>query len=299
MAVDLGDFGQFLLKIQTQYPQALSILSQPGVMEVYRQAIDGSWSPERLQAALQTTPWWTQSNASQRQWQALQATDPATAAQKVEQTQRIIADLSKELGVNLQGGGGLNSPDFAFLRDAVTNGWDSNEIRYRLLQSVNTNGSWGGLIATSAAQVKSMANDYAVPLSDQSVMEWGKKLAQGAIDQQGMQGYLIEAAKSMFPALTKALDAGVTVKQYAEPYLQLATQELGVNPASINLTDQKWLTALNQVDPKTGQRVAMSLDTWLAKIRTDAAYGYDTTEKGRADATTLATQLQQKFGNAA
>jgi hypothetical protein len=81
-------------------------------------------------------------------------------------------------------------------------------------------------------------------------------------------------------------------------YLQIAQQELGVNPSDISLTDAKWMKALNQVDPKTGQRAAMSLDSWLSTIRSDAAYGYDKTSKARGDATTLAAQLQQRFGAA-
>jgi hypothetical protein len=56
---------------------------------------------------------------------------------------------------------------------------------------------------------------------------------------------------------------------------------------------------LNQVDPKTGQRVSMSLDQALSAFRTDPTWGYDQTDKAKQDATQLATQLQQKFGAAA
>lgn len=292
------DFFDFLNKIQTEYPQAIPLLSQPGVMAVYQQAIENNWPPERLQAALEQTPWWNQTPAEVRQFQALQATDPATAAEKIEQTRRIIDDLQRELGVTLDSAGGLASPAFAFLRDAVSYGWSADEIKYRMIQGVNETKS-GGLIGANAAQIKSMANDYGVPLSDKSVMDYATKLTQGAIDQQSIQGYLIEQAKSLFPALSSALDRGITVKQYADPYLQLAQQELDINPADINLTDPKWMRLLNQVDPKTGQRVSMSLDQALATFRTDPTYGYDTTAKGRQDATNLATQLQTKFGAAA
>lgn len=290
-----GDFFEFLNKLQTQYPQAIPLLQQPGVMDVYKQAIDENWTPERLQAALEQTPWWQNTTAPVRQWQALQATDPATATQKIEDTKRIIDDLQKQLGVTLDTSGGLNSPGFQFLAQAVSYGWDANEIKYRMLASVNST-TGGGDLGKNAADVRNLADQYGVPLSDQTVMDYARKLGEGAIDQNGLQGYLIEQAKSLFPGLATALDKGITVKQYADPYIQIAQQELNINPSDVNLTDQKWMAALNQVDPKTGARVSMSLDDWLKKIRTDPAYGYDQTLKASHDATSLSQALQQKLG---
>lgn len=294
------DYLQALNIIQTQYPDALPILQKPGVAQVYLDYLNASppWTTAQLQAALRATPYYQQSPQAVRDWDILQATDPATASTKAEQAKRTIDDLQRELGITLDNAGGLASPAFSFLVDAIKYGWDANEIRYRMLASVNKTQA-GGQVGATAAQIKSTASDYGVPLSDKAVLDWATKVTQGAMDMQGVQGYLIEQAKSLFPALTGWLDKGGTVKDYAAPYLQLAQQELDINPADINLTDQKWMSALNQVDPKTGQRVSMSLDSWLAKLRSDPAYGYDTTSKGRQDATTLATVLQQKFGNAA
>jgi hypothetical protein len=42
----------------------------------------------------------------------------------------------------------------------------------------------------------------------------------------------------------------------------------------------------------------MTLDQALTTFRTDPSFGYDATDKAKQDATTLATQLQQKFGAA-
>jgi hypothetical protein len=107
---------------------------------------------------------------------------------------------------------------------------------------------------------------------------------------------MIEQAKSLFPGLTSALDQGVTVRQYAEPYLQIAQQELGTNINAISLTDPKWNAAVNQIDPKTGQRVSMNLSDWTSKIRSDSQYGYDTTEQARTRAAQLSTQLTNMMG---
>ncbi len=208
----------------------------------------------------------------------------------------MIADAEAATGIKLDTTGGLSSQGFQFLSKASMAGWDAARIRYELLA---IGGGNGGDVAAQGLNVKNLANQYGVPLSDQAAMDWATKLAQGAITEDSVKGYLVEQAKSLFPALAGALDRGITVAQYADPYIQIAQQELGINPASVSFTDPKWMQALNQVDPKTGQRVSMSLDDWLKTIRTDSRYGYDTSSQGRQSATQLATALQQRFGAAA
>lgn len=297
------DFFTLLNLLQTEHPDIASIIWKPGVFDVAKQMmqaeVDGKpWTQDQVNAAITATPYFQQTNANTRSWDVLVATDPATAYQKMQTVRNTVEDLQRQLGVTLDTSGGFGSQSWQFYTNAIRNGWDANEIKYQMLALAGQPQA-GGVVGSNAAQIRSAANDYGVPLSDSAVMDWATKVTQGAMDMQGVQGYLIEQAKSLFPALSTALDQGITVKQYAAPYLQLAQQELDINPSDINLTDQKWMAALNQVDPKTGQRVSMSLDSWLAKLRSDPAYGYDTTAQGRQSATTLATALQQKFGAAA
>lgn len=284
-------------KINEQYPQAMALLSQPGVFQVYADAINNNWSADRITAALQNTQWWKTTPNPERQWLALQSTDPATAQQKIDLVVRQVNDIESQLGVKLDPNGGFYSPSFAFLVKAAQEGWDENRIRYELIAATKGQAP-GGEVAKNAADVKSLAGQYGVPLSDQATMDWADKITQGAMTPDAVKGYLIEQAKSLFPALSSALDQGVTVQQYAAPYIQLAQQELNINPSDVNFTDKKWMTPLNQIDPKTGQRVSMSLDDWLKTLRSDPKYGYDTTDKAKQDATALATQLQTKFGAA-
>lgn len=289
------DFWQLLATIQDQFPQYIPILSKPGVFQVLADTINHGWSAEKRDAALAQTPYYLSTDLAHRQWDNLQATDPATASQKAEQVKRTMDDLQHSLGITLDNTGGLSSPAFSFFVNAVTEGWTPDEIKYRMLASVNSTVD-GGAVASSAANVKQMANDYGVPLSDNTTMSYARQMTAGSMDQKALQGYLIEQAKSLFPALSTALDQGITVKQYVDPYIQLAQQNLGLNPSTVNLTDQKWMNLLNQVDPKTGQRVSMSLDQALSTMRTDPSWGYDQTSQARQSATQLAQQLGQKFG---
>lgn len=283
--------------IATQFPDAVPMLQKPGVAQVYMDAVSASppWTNAQLQAALRATPYYQQTPGSVRDFDILKATDPATATQKATDTKRVFDDMQRQLGVTLNTDGGFASQSFTLFTRAVNEGWDANRIKYEMLNATGTQAG-GGELGKTATDVKSMANQYGVPLSDASTMDFARKMSEGAIDQAGLQGYMIEQAKSLFPSMTAALDRGITVKQYASPYLQIAQQELGVDPDTVDLTDKKWLAALNQVDPKTGDRTPMSLDQWLKTVRSDPSYGYDTTNKAKADATSLMGNLGQMFG---
>src|SRR5262249_22588168 len=143
----------------------------------------------------------------------------------------------------------LNSPSFQFFMDALTNGWDETEIRHRILNTVHATYTGGAEVASSAAQAARMANDMALPMSDTRARQYGIAMIDGSMDQQAVQGDLLAQAKSLYPTIATQLDQGLTVRQVADPYLQMAQQELGVDPNTINLTDQKWLKMLNQTDP--------------------------------------------------
>lgn len=298
------DFWGILDLINTQFPQYVPILYKPGIFDVFvryakaKSSGVNPWTPDQLLAELHKTEYYQQTTDAARQNDLLSATDPATWQQRVEKTRRMINDISMELGIKLEGEG-LDSPAFSFLVQAAREGWDATEIRYRLLQGSINRTYAGGQVATNMAAVKRMANDYGVPLGDWAVGGYARMLTSGAMDMDGVQGYLIEQAKSLFPGLTAALDQGITVRQYADPYVQLASQETGLNPSDVNLTDQKWMSVLNKIDPKTGQRVSMDLDEALAAFRTDSRWGYDTSGQARQSATQLSEALQQKMGTAA
>ena len=293
------DFWQLLSKIQQEYPQAIPLLSQPGVLQVYADAINNTWAPDRIQSALENTDWWKNTPDTARQWQALQITDPATAAQKLQQYSEWINDAMAQTGVKLDTAGGMASPSFQFFAKAVTQGWDQSRVKYELLAQSNPSANTGGDIGGNAAQIRALASEYALPMSDAAIMQYAKQMSQGAIDMNGVKGYIVSQAKSLFPQLSAAIDSGVTVKQFAAPYVQMAQQELNVNPDSINFTDPKWMRLLNQVDPKTGQRAPMPLDQALQTMRTDPVYGYDSTHQAGADATALANAIDQKMGASA
>lgn len=295
----MADFYELLALIQKNHPDIIALMQKPGVAKVIfdmaaAEQAGKPWSQAQLDAALQATEYYRSSDIQQREWDKLQITDPATAKTKVEATKRLIDDLQMQLGVSISTAGGLSSPGFQFLAKAVQMGWTPDQIKYNLLAIAGKSG--GGDVGAMAADIKQTFNDYGVPLSDSAVMGWATKLASGAVDQQAILGYAQQQAISLFPGLKDAISRGISVRQYADPYLQIAAQELGINPANVSLTDPKWMKAINAIDTKTGARVSMNLSDWTALVRSDPTYGYDQTSQAATQAASFATQLSKMMG---
>lgn len=280
--------------IRTNYPSVWSLINQPGVRDVLRQAIEGNWPSSRTQVMLQQTPYYTQTSDTQRQWDILLATDPATARQRGDAMTLQVLHAAQTLGIQLD-----PTQQWDMVTNALRNSWGAQEINHALLfgaafTGLQTTGQ--GDIAGAAANVKALASNYGVPLSDQSATQWALGIKDGVVTSDSLTAYFIEQAKSRFPSLSAALDSGVTVKQYIDPYIQDAQQQLGVNPNDVNINDPKWSVMLDGARDDKGNPVAMSRDQWVSTLRTDPRYGYDQTSQGQLAATQLATGLSQKFG---
>lgn|SRR5678809_617799 len=287
------DLNQIYIAIQSQYPDIWGLVNKPGVLDVLSQAVQENWPSSRTQAALEQTQYFQSTPYSQRAWEVTYATDPATSQQRKAAIQKKITDTAHTLGIDVPA-------DYVehFTSQAAINNWDDTQIRDALL-NFNSTPQATGQINGVMENLRAQAADYGVPIANDILTKWARDTIQGTLTPEGFQGYLKEQAKSMFPGLASAIDAGVTVRQYVDPYAQLAVQNLGINPVDFNLLDPKWSRAINQIDPTTGNRVAMSLDQWVSTLRGDPTYGYDKTTNGRSAAMQLSQQIQQAFGNAA
>jgi hypothetical protein len=292
--------GQILNIIQTQYPEAIPFLQADGVFDVYvryiqsQQGQEGNppWTPQQMMAELKKTPYYQNTPSSKIEWDLMSATSPADARQSAEQMFRLVNDLKSQLGLDFDPQMG-----FDFVKIALEQGWDPGEVKYHMLASVNKKMSGGGAIGTSAAEAQKMAEAYGLPLSDEKALEYGQQLQQGALDAAGLQGKFMEQAKALFPALQPFLEQGQTVRDYAEPYFQMAVQELGIQPNQIHLQNPKWMELFVTANDKGEQRIR-TMQEALKYIRTDAAMGYDTSSNATKTASTLAENLMQRFGAA-
>lgn len=258
---------------------------------ILKRAAAEGWSAERLRGALFATDWWQTTSSRMREWDAKEKLDPAAAEADLAARAAELQDQARTLGITLSG------PRLREIaRDSLRFGWNEAQLRNALAAEVER---VPRMAAPSMRQgFKKMAADYAIPLSDAALDGWVIRAVRGDETEDTFRAYAMEQAKSLFPTIAAAIDAGQTVRQYADPYLQVAAQALGVAPDAMDLQDPKWLAGLVAVD-ETGNRRPMTLDEWQRHVKADPRYGYDRSANGIRDAYSTGLAIGERFGKVA
>ncbi len=286
------DFWRVLELIGQQYPQYLQLLQQPGVFDVFMKAFQdpASWSPERIQSAIQNTPYFQNTPADQRAWAVQVATDPATAKLVLDNTNIMVRTQAGQLGIP------PDSIDPLMVLQAAANHWDATRIKMELVARLNNQSPLGpGGIGDTMTQLDGLAADYGVPINHNDLAWWGENIQGGSVTQEGFRDYVTQQAIALYPALKPFLETGKTVAQYAAPYFSLAANELGINPGQIDLRNPAWMGLVVGTD-KAGNQGVNSLQEALTKLRSDPQYGYDKGLPGKTQAATFANSILQEFG---
>jgi hypothetical protein len=269
-------------------------LDNPEVAAVLQQAAATGASPDVLKGMLEKTNWWKTTSDTDRQWQQLMAEDPASAQQQIAQKASTIRDALIQQGVSLDDNT-INEIAQSSLRWQWTSQEEKAALDSELMRSPSI------LQSKVGTDYKALAGQYAVPLSDSTIQQWAAHSVSGVSSDEQYREYLVQQAGQRFAGnknLTDFLGQGGTVSQYFDPYKQYAAQILGVNPNTINLTDDKWVAAINarQADGSIG---AMTYDQWIQYLKTDPRYNYKDTANGKQDQADLAQTIGQMFGKVA
>lgn len=290
--VDWGAVEALINQIRTQYPNMAWMLDVPDLANILIRAGTEQWDDGRVVAAIQATQWWKDRNQQARSFEEMLNTDPASAEQQVSSLATQMMQFAARNGMSLS-----SAQSIYIARESLVKGRTQQEWQQNLTTFLT--GQAGQTSTVQAGNLKALAAQYAVPMSDATISKWAQDMMTGMVDENTFRAYLVEQAKSLFPSLSNALDRGITVQQYVQPYAQIAAQELEINPNDIDWRDMKWSSALHQIDPKTGSPVSMSLSDWTRELRTNPVYGFDTTIRAQEQAAQLGQALLQRLGRAA
>ena len=308
-----GNEGNFTNLVSQQYGYLAAFLDEPEVGDLLLRAARENWNEQRLSVELQKTQWWQTTTDSQRRWDALSEQNPGDAEAQITGRSGEVEAMARQLGISL-------SPERlrVLTENSLRYGWQGEQLRQAVgreyeyggglekqnqgerRQSGNLSGmvqteerNEFGLAATTEQQVRQIAGEYLIPMSPATMERWVEQIVRGEVDIAGFTSYVTEQAKSLFPGMAAALDRGVTVAQYADPYRQIIARELELNPDSIDLSNPKYRPVLDQVDAK-GNRVSMTLTEAAEFVRKQPEW--QTTRGANERAASLTENILQTFG---
>lgn len=178
--------------------------------------------------------------------------------------------------------------------DAVTNNQDAAAIQDRLIQMARDAGTGlqAGTITATVDQIKDLAAQYLIQVSDETAKEWAFRANSGEMTQDAMINVIRTMSKERYGWAATAIDQGITTRAMVLPLRDQIAQELEVAPDTIDVMDTKWQKVI-QTGRGTEQQLATTGDV-IARVR-DLPEWQDTRAAGDRAAAAVQT-LTRMFG---
>lgn len=289
MALDIGQTAEELAH-QMYGAEAKFWLQHNEVGPIIRKAAEQGWDSGRIEGAISRTKWWRRTSQTQRAWEALQRTDPRTARQQRNQMRRVIERAAETAGVDI-GGGRRNE----LARKAIIYGWSDQDIVEYVVAESKWRGrsNLDGQIAEEWDWIKARAAEMGVTVAAKWAHRNAKDIVSGSGTRDGIDAHVRKMALSKYPWLKPEIESGMTVREYAEPYIQQTADLLERSPTEFALKDKDVQRMLEFRNPQ-GDKRAMTLSEAADYVRSKDAW--KGTDQARQQYAQVAEQLAGFFG---
>lgn len=229
--------------------------SNPTLSKLFSDTVANNWDKPTFLAKLRDTEWWKQNSQSARDAEVMRTTDPATYAASLEAATVQVQQLAAQLGAPI-----TDKQLQRIASDSIKYNLDEGGLRNILGKYVTfVKGTLTGQAGMYEHTMRQYASQMGVSLNDQAIKNQAQLIARGLATPDEYKAYVQEQATSAYPAYADQIAAGSTVKDIANPYVQIASSELGVSPDSLGLDNPLIKQALNGVGPDdkpTGMNLA-------------------------------------------
>lgn len=282
-------------QLATQYGFALAFMdSDPELKSLFGQAVKGGWDATMFQAKLRNTKWFKTHSANVRNAILMKTSDPATYKENVD---KMVSQVKNAWGSTY--GNMIPATQLhAWAETAFRMGWSQEQLMDRMGASLNftkaiQGGKLGGSAGEATSQLRELASQYGINIGQSWLANNVKRVVMGDDTIEGIQSRIRAMAKQEYGAFADQIDAGRTVMEIADPYIQKYADLLELNPADVSLKDAKVQKALTMKNDK-GHPVGQSLSDFADSVRSDPRWQY--TKNAKQQAADVTMNLLRSFG---
>lgn len=265
------------------------ISSDPDLMQIVKQAVQGEWDETRFENALHNTNWWKTHEASWRQLEALRLTDPASYGSRIKDEANKIKAWASNVGVQLS-----QEQADKFAWRSLHYGWTINDYQSNIapLLEPGATGFYMGQAGDNEQTLRTMAYRNGVTMDDEFFKKAVRSIIDGTRTIGDWEDYIRKAAASQFPAFAEQIMQGnVDVMDLAAPYRSRMQQLLEVS--DVSLDDPTLRQGLNGMGAD-GKPSTMGLWDFENTLRNDPRWMKTKNAKDRFDSTV--TDILSQFG---
>lgn len=288
-------------QIIRDYPTFAYLLNDPEIGPLLLEAVDPSkgFDAATFQAKVMQTDWWKTTSESQRQWETLSATDPATAQAQRDQWKDSLNAEAAKLGVQLAPADldwwvdnylpkGISAADASIGRELARVYQQRPDLR------IGQPGVETGDIPAVQTQLRQIGASYFRDLTQQDLDWWSAQIASGQQSIQSFQSVIVNEAKQQFPSFQAQIDAGVPLDQLFSGTKAIVANELELDPTQMDLMhDPRWSQLLGVPDEKGTTRLLTRSEALQFARSQDEWRNTASAKQGGAD---LTMELLKTFG---
>jgi hypothetical protein len=283
-------------EMAANYGFALAFMeSNPELKKLFNNAVRQTWTADKFIARLRNTTWFKKHSANVRNAIMQETSDPATYKANVNQMYATV----KDSWGSMFGGASMNNKQLrTWAETAHRMGWSEAQLVDRMTRGINyrkllRSNALGGKAAEVKTQMNSLLANYGIDLGDNWKAKQLEKLMEGDDTVQGVQGRVQELAMREYKAFADRIQAGETVMEIADPYMQKMASLLELNPNDVALKDKMIQSALKQTS-NDGKHAAMDLHTFEDFVRKDKRWQY--TDNAKKQVGDVTESLLRSFG---
>jgi hypothetical protein len=280
--------------------QAALIDSDPSLKKLFTDAMAGGWDVNRFKAEFLNTDWAKNHSATWQNAETARVSAPGDYANSYNRMREYIARVAaqagetltpEQIGLELKPNADGSYPPITrnggLAEWALDQSWgkgiDAEAIAQHIAQVGKINTSLpGGQAANYMSQLKSFANDYGLNgLNTNGGNNYFTDAAQsillGKSTIDTWRQDIINQAKQNYKAYAPQLDAGITLRSLANPYINSLSNLLEIPSDSIDLSAStgygKMVSdALRGTDPNNPN--PMTLNQFETQVKQDPRWGY-------------------------
>ena len=141
--------------------------------------------------------------------------------------------------------------------------------------------------------IKDLARNNGISLSDDAAKTYATQIAAGIVDENTVLNTLRQSAASAFPQYADQIKAGLNLNTLANPYIQSMSNILEIPDGAIDLFDPTVRGALSYTMPD-GKLGTKSLYEFEKDLRRDPRWQY--TDNAKASVSSSVQRVLQDFG---
>jgi len=225
-------------ELAEQYGLSAALInSSPELKKLFNQAVSGSWSPQRFQAALKNSKWWQTQPDSLRKYITTKYTDPATWRQQNDTAGAKLNRLAVEVGLGSQM---TDAKPSKLLQQAVYNslalGWTDQRVKDWLGTQVGLHGEMMyGEAGEAFDKLHSLAYANGMKYSSSWYRDRAREVVSGRSTQSTVEDQIRRQAAARYSAYRDQILAGQNVMDLASPYLKTVSTLLELPESDVDL----------------------------------------------------------------